>query len=142
MKSEIHFDHQLPADDYIMLRASAGWNALTPEQAERGIAHTTRIIRALCNGKTVGMARVLFDYGYSAFVSDVIVLPEFQHQGIGSAMLTDLMTWVESQMKSGDYLQYSLLAASGKEPFYEKFGFEQRPFETLGSGMSKRVIIP
>jgi hypothetical protein len=32
-----------------------------------------------------------------------------------------------------------LLAAKGKEEFYKKFGFEERPNEKSGSGMSQWV---
>lgn len=36
----------------------------------------------------------------------------------------------------GDKIMFILGAAKGKEDFYEKFGFKQRPNDFSGSGMS------
>ena len=33
------------------------------------------------------MARALFDFGYSVYISDVIVMPEFRGQGIGRKLI-------------------------------------------------------
>lgn len=44
---------------------------------------------------------------------------------------------IESQLKPGWKIRMVLNAASGKEPFYEKFGFVKRPNENTGHGMHR-----
>ena len=40
-------------------------------------------------------------------------------------------------MKPGYKVKMGLMAAQGKEPFYRKFGFEERPNGRLGAGMDQ-----
>ena len=53
-----------------------------------------------------------------------MVLPQYQHQGIGNA-----------QRKPGWKIKIVLVAAKGKEGFYQKLGFCSRPNENSGPGM-------
>ena len=135
----IIYDNNLSAADYAQLRKIIGWNEITETQAQRGIDHTTFLITAKEDGKTIAMARLLFDYGYTAYISDVIVLPKYQGQGIGRHMLEAIFSFVEHNSVPGEYISYFLQAAAGKEEFYEKFGFIRRPQGEMGAGMTKRI---
>ena len=135
----ITYDNDLTPMDYIKLREAVGWNALTENQAARGIEHTTFLVSAKSDGETVAMARVLFDYGYTVFISDVIVSPGFQGLGIGKHMLDELLKFIEDNSMPGEFLNISLQAASGKEEFYKKFGFLARPCDGMGAGMTLKV---
>ena len=44
-------------------------------------------------------------------------------------------------MKPGYKVKMCLMAAKGKEPFYEKFGFSERPNENLGAGMDQWFLL-
>lgn len=135
----ITYDNNLSAADYANLRKMIGWSEITETQAQRGIDHTTFLITAKEDGKTIAMARVLFDYGYTAYISDVIVLPQYQGHGIGRYMLEEIFSFLESHSVPGEYVSYFLQAAAGKEGFYEKFGFVRRPQGEMGAGMTKRI---
>lgn len=135
----VTYDHELSAKDYAFLRKVVGWNEITETQAKRGIDNTTFLITAKENGKTIAMARLLFDYGYTAYISDVIVLPEYQGHGIGKHMMEEIFCFVNENSISGEYISYFLQAAAGKEGFYHKFGFVSRPNNELGAGMTKRI---
>jgi predicted N-acetyltransferase YhbS len=82
------------------------------------------------------MGRMLFDFGYTAYLGDVIVRPEYQGQGIGTMIVTALKDKVMEAAEPGDKIMFILGAAKGKEAFYEQFGFKKRPNDFNGSGMS------
>ena len=133
---EITYTNQMTAEEYNEMRGSVNWRLLTPGQAERGLAHTAFVVAARDGGKIVGMGRMLFDYGYTAYLGDVIIRPEYQGMGIGTEIVTRLKDMVMEAAEQGDKIMFILVAALGKEGFYEKFGFQVRPNEINGSGMS------
>ena len=67
---------------------------------------------------------------------DVMVLPEHQGRGIGRAMMTHVMQYLSERSRDGGIFA-NLMCALGRESFYEQFGFERRPYETRGSGMTQ-----
>ena len=69
------------------------------------------------------------------YIADVIVVPEYQGQGLGRVVIEMLMTRIKADLKPGYRVMISLLAAKGKEAFYNKFGFVDRPNENFGCGM-------
>ena len=72
-----------------------------------------------------------------AFLSDVIVVPEYQGQGIGRHLVEAVIQRIKDDMKPGYKVKLNLNSAKGKEPFYEKFGFKIRPNEDCGAGMDQ-----
>ncbi len=82
------------------------------------------------------MGRVLFDFGYTAYIGDVIVAPQFQGKGIGRRITQGLMDRVMEASDPGDRIMFILGAAKGKEGFYENLGFKKRPNDFSGCGMS------
>lgn len=136
----ITYSELMTPEEYNDLRVSVDWREITPGQAKRGLENTTFLTVARDAGKIVGMGRVLFDYGYTAYIGDVIIHPEYQGQGIGSHIVKSLMDKTLDATCEGDRIMFILGAAKGKEEFYEKFGFEMRPNEYSGHGMSMYKI--
>ena len=128
-----------PPQEYNQLRMAVGWYELTQRQAREGLAHTTFVACARVNGVCVAMGRILFDYGYTAYLGDVAVLPAWQGRGIGRQIVEQLCQRVLDAAQPGETIMFFLGAAKGKEPFYEKLGFETSPSDTAGSGMRKTV---
>ena len=50
-------------------------------------------------------------------------------------MVTRIIEFLKSRLRPGYVMQVDLMAASGKEGFYEKLGFSPRPRENRGAGM-------
>ena len=138
----ITYTDTITVEGYNHLRRSVGWQPLAPEQAAAGLRGTAFLVAAMEEGRTVGMARLISDGGYIAFLADVVVLPEYQGQGIGRAMMERVMAYIGGQMKEGWRIQMVLVAAEGKEAFYEKFGFTARPGENAGAGMAQWLKSP
>ncbi|MNF13919.1 hypothetical protein D3C80_2159280 [compost metagenome] len=53
--------------------------------------------------------------------------------GLGSKIMTELMEYVTRTYPSGSLV--GLMSAKGKENFYKRFGFIDRPNEVYGAGM-------
>lgn len=65
----------------------------------------------------VGFGRAVSDGQYQSAIYDLVVLPEYQQQGIGKAIMTALL---EKLPKESTVL---IFVAPGKQGFYRKFGF-------------------
>ena len=131
----ITYTNSVSVKDYTLLRASAGWRALHPEQAKAGIDGSAFLVAALDGEKTVGVARLIWDGGYGALIKDVLVLPDYQGKGIGKEMVNRIIGFLESQLKPGYGISVDLVAAKGKEGFYKQFGFTELQNERKGTGM-------
>jgi predicted N-acetyltransferase YhbS len=79
------------------------------------------------------MSRLVGDHSFIYFVVDVIVLPEYQNQGIGTKLMERIMSYLKGNVQEYSYI--TLMSAKGKEAFYEKFGFFKRPTGEYGYGM-------
>ncbi len=134
---DLQYDSSLSVTDYNHLREAVGWGRLPEEQAQIGLNRSDYVVRAGDGDRTVGMARVLSDGGCVAFILDVVVLPEYQRQGIGKTMLRMVMEYLQEELQHRGVIYVGLMAAKGKEEFYQQFGFEQRPNDRLGAGMTQ-----
>ncbi len=135
----ITYTNDISAEDYNRLRASAGWPIIHAEQAETGLKGSALVIAAKDGERTIGTARLIWDGGYAALIKDVLVLPEYQGQGVGTSMMTQIMDFLKSNLKPGYSIQIDLMSINGKESFYEKFGFLVRPRENRGHGMDMLI---
>lgn len=133
---EITYVDTISPEDYNALRKSAGWPEKTPAQMQKSIEGSSYLIAAICEGKTIGAARLISDGGSYGIIADVIVLPEFQGAGVGGTMIRAILDYVKSGLGKGESFGLNLIAAKDRETFYEQFGFERRPTDQFGHGMS------
>jgi predicted N-acetyltransferase YhbS len=82
---------------------------------------------ALDGGAIVGFVTAISDGVMSAFIPLLEVLPEYQHQGIGTELVRRVL-----QQLDGLYM-IDLCCDGDLEPFYSAFGFQ-----TLDRGMGLR----
>ena len=112
-----------------------GWTQLIEEQAQSGLDHSDFIIACREGNNIIGCARIFWDKGYIAYLSDVMVNPKFQNQGIGKSLVKECISYVDSQLKPNWRIKIVIVATKGKEEFYEKMGFKRRPNIDEGAGM-------
>ena len=132
----ITYINTITPEEFNVLRASVGWDVIEHSLTVKGLENTAFAICAKDGEKTVGMARVITDYGYVVYIADVIVLPEYQGKGISGEIMTRVMTYINENIAQGHGKYIALMTAKGKEEFYEKFGFIKRPTDKLGCGMT------
>ncbi len=122
----INFSTELPKQkEYFHFFETTSWNKeykLTSKELLQSIQNSSYCISAYNNEKLVGFGRMLSDGIAHAVIFDVIVLPEFQGNGIGG-MITEMLIEECKRLKIRDI---QLFCADGKIGFYEKFGFKIR----------------
>jgi GNAT superfamily N-acetyltransferase len=126
-------------EEYMEMRRLVEWSAFPLEQAAEGIKNTFILICFRVDGKPVALGRAVSDRGYVVYIADVIVIPEYQGNGLGRKIMESLMEQIKASMKPGYRIMISLMAAQGKEKFYNKFGFVDRPSEFYGCGMHQWI---
>lgn len=126
-------------EDYMDMRKTVGWHTFALEEAAEGLKNCY-LWCLRDNGRPIALARVIWDHGYVVYIADVIVLPEYQGQGLGRHLMETVMAFIRSQMKPGYMFMVSLMSAVGKNEFYKKFGFVDRPSEKFGPGMHQWLI--
>lgn len=127
-----------PVDAFIRMRADLGWGEISRETAAGALARSTFAVSAYQGGILVGFGRVLGD-GLYFFLEDIIVAPGTQGQGLGRRIVETLVAEIEARAAPGGMIM--LMAAPGKEPFYERLGFTTRPNATQGAGMSRLIRV-
>lgn len=136
----IRYVDYITAEEYMSLRKMVGWVQFPLEEAQICIDNAYMVLCVRDDDKTIGVVRLLWDGGYIAFLSDVIVDPEYQGQGIGRKLVESCIERLKKDMKPGYKVKLTLNSAKGKEPFYEKFGFRVRPNEDAGPAMDQWFI--
>ena len=131
--------NELSPDLYLCLYRSVGWDAPGLDQIEKALEGSLATFCACDGDMPVGMARLIGDGGMSFYIKDFAVLPDYQGQGVGRALMNAMESWIEKQLKPGWAVSLELISSKGRESFYSKFGFEQRPNDWDGAGMMKMV---
>lgn len=125
-----------PLYEYKSLFESTGWTssiAISNDVLKMAIDSSWYWVSAFDNGRLVGIGRLVSDGALYAFVCDMIVLPEYQGQGIGKVILKMLK---DKCMENGIQRVW-LFAAPGRAGFYLKGGFDIRPEDAPGMQMKK-----
>lgn len=133
----LRYTDQITPEEYMELRKNAGWTEFPIEEAKVCVENAYMILCVRNGEKAVGAARLLWDGGYVAFLSDLVVDPEYQGQGIGRKLLETVIRKIKDDMKPGYKVKLTLNSSKGKEPFYRKYGFRERPNEDAGAAMDQ-----
>lgn len=131
--------NELSPELYLCLYRSVGWDAPGLDQIEKALEGSLATFCACDGDMPVGMVRLMGDGGMSFYIKDFAVLPDYQGQGVGRALMNAMESWIEKQLKSGWAVSLELISSKGRESFYAKLGFEQRPNDWDGAGMMKMV---
>jgi ribosomal protein S18 acetylase RimI-like enzyme len=131
----VSYKNTLPEkDQFFSLFESTGWNKkyrLEAEQLHQALQHSWYSVSAYDGDRLVGFGRVLSDGILHALVVELIILPDYQGEGIGRHILNELVT----MCKSSGIRDIQLFCAKGKIGFYEKQGFVKRPDGAPGMGI-------
>ena len=126
---------KLPSpEEYIQLRQLAGWGTHERDVVAQCLPGSLYCVCAVADNEIIGMARVIGDGGIAFYIQDVIIKPEYQRQGIGTKLMNKVMEYIDVHAHNNSVI--GLMAAKGKEPFYQHYVFSVRPDDNLGSGMT------
>lgn len=115
-------------EDFQRLHIMLGWKILDSNMVEKSLKNSMFVVSAIENGKVIGMARIVGDEYTHGLLCDVMVLPLYQGQGIGKAMVLQLLGRLQSYVNENcDEFLLELLPTKGNEEFYIKCGFKHKP---------------
>ena len=109
-------------EDVLHLYQAVGWTNYThqPEMLEQALSHSLVIYVALDGDAVVGLIRLVGDGFSSVLVQDSIVLPSYQRQGIGSALMKQAL----EDFKEVYQVQLATEQTEKNVGFYRSMGFE------------------
>ena len=109
-------------EDVLHLYQAVGWTNYTnqPQMLEQALSHSLVIYLALDGDAVVGLIRLVGDGFSSVLVQDLIVLPIYQRQGIGSALMKEAL----EDYKDAYQVQLVTDQTERTLEFYRSMGFE------------------
>ena len=95
----------------------AGMEGRTGQKIARAFEKSSLVCLAFDNGRLVAASRALTDWEYHATIYDVVVHPDYQHRGIGTRMMHELVQRLK--------VWRIMLVANGEvQSFYRRLGFD------------------
>ena len=115
-------ERSVSIDDVLPLYQAVGWTNYTnqPQMLEQALSHSLATYLARDGEKIVGLVRLVGDGFSSVFVQDLIVLPSYQRQGIGSALMKQAL----ADYKDVYQVQLATEQTEKNLGFYRSLGFE------------------
>ena len=109
-------------DDVLHLYQAVGWTNYTnqPQMLEQALSHSLTTYLARDGEEIVGLVRLVGDGFSSVFVQDLIVLPSYQRQGIGSNLMKEAL----ADYKDAYQIQLVTEQTEKTLGFYRSLGFE------------------
>ena len=129
-------DNILQAEDFIRLRIEAGFAEIPVEHVKKALQNGLINVSAIYNGELVGMGRLVGDGAMYWYLQEIIILPQFQRKGIGTMIVNHLVDYAKANSVTGKFTTIGGVSAKGKEPFYEKMGFD-----IISNGIKKMIEI-
>ncbi len=123
----------ITVNEFIEMRDSVGWGYPEKNTLLKGLSNSLFSVCAEHKDKIVGYGRIIGDGAFTLYIQDIMVKPAYQRSGLGTAIMTEIMTHIRDTYASGTMV--CLMSAKGKEKFYKKFNFIERPNEHYGAGM-------
>ncbi len=105
-----------------------------------GVSLTGRFIYEECynckgmGGRLVGLVRIIGDFTYEYYLSEVMVIPSLQGMGIGKKLMNATLEYC----KKDGFMKIFLTAAKGRESYYKRFGFKVTDYNVM-SILSKEL---
>jgi predicted GNAT family N-acyltransferase len=138
---EVIVCRQLPtAREYIDLRAKMGWGAIDEEIAVKTLQAAAFTVCLRSNGRLIGLARVMGDDVMYFFLADLIIDSEFRGGGHGDRLMREVTAYFDRSAQPGATI--TLIAVSGRESFYQRYGFVRCPDGPFGAGMRYVPPVP
>lgn len=77
--------------------------------------------------KCIGIGRIVGDNALKGMLTDIMVLKEYQGQGIGKIIVTSLIKELNDLVKEGESFQLEASPTANNRDFYIKCGLKYKP---------------
>lgn len=122
-KMQFDVNGKVTVQEYSVLMKSTPLGERRPlddrQRIEGMLNNTNLIVTVRFDQKLIGMARVITDFFWVAYISDLVVDPDFQRMGLGKKLILKLRS------KLSDECKLLLLAAPFATGYYPHIGFSK-----------------
>ena len=119
---------QYDETEILSLYRAVGWSNYynRPEMLKQAFAGSLCTLAAWENGRLIGLIRAVGDGYSSVLIQDILVYPEYQRRGIGTALMREMLARYAHVYQ----IQLATDNTEKTKAFYRSQGF--RPMEELG----------
>jgi GNAT superfamily N-acetyltransferase len=111
-------EHTLPLEPLRNLYRTNGWSSANHvETLQKALLNSHSLISVWADETLIGLGNAISDGFLVVYYPHLLILPEFQNQGIGSEIMRRLKSKYEG------FHQHMLVADHGAIEFYAKCGF-------------------
>lgn len=109
--------------EVLNLYSSVGWTAYTdhPDALRKGFEKSLLVLGAHEQDTLVGILRAVGDGATVVFIQDILVKPDYQRRGIGTALLTEAL----SRYSHVRQIQLATDNTEKTKAFYHSCGFRE-----------------
>lgn len=113
-------NRDIPMDQVLALYRANAWSAADrPDQLMNALKHSHSLVSAWVEDRLIGLGNAISDGYLVVYYPHLLILPEYQGQGIGAAILARL------KEKYASFHQHILVADGRAIEFYNKNGFQR-----------------
>jgi len=92
-------------EEFSILRSKIGWDEIDVNQARISLVNSLFHVTIRDKSKLIGMGRVVGDGAMYFYIQDVVVDPDYQNLGIGSALMRNIESYL-LRLKKGQLLAF------------------------------------
>ena len=120
---EIREYREFSEDEMLRLYSAVGWTAYTAnmQALEQGFRNSLRVLAAYENDELLGIIRAVGDGFTIVFIQDLLVFPEKQRQGIGTALVKAML----ARYPDVRQIECTTDRAPNTISFYKSLGFSE-----------------
>lgn len=126
---------KISVDDFNYLNEKVGWGKRENIVVKEALDNTLYSITVYDDKKVIGYGRIIGDKTIFLYIQDIIVIPEYQGNKIGTEIMNLLLKKINEYKKINPEIRTYIGPSLGRESFYKKFGFKTRKEAGLGEGM-------
>ena len=126
---------KISVEDFNYLNEKVGWGKRENIVVKEALDNTLYSITVYDDKKVIGYGRIIGDKTIFLYIQDVIVIPEYQGNKIGTEIMNLLLKKINEYKKINPAIRTYIGPSLGRESFYKKFGFKTRKEAGLGGGM-------
>lgn len=126
---------KISVDDFNYLNEKVGWGKRENIVVKQALDNTLYSITVYDDKKVIGYGRIIGDKTIFLYIQDIIVIPEYQGNKIGTEIMNLLLKKINEYKKINPEIRTYIGPSLGRESFYKKFGFKTRKEAGLGEGM-------
>ena len=113
------FDAPVTASALADLRQSVGWNRMAADLADERLQNAIHLC-CFDGERLIGYVAVVSNGVTDAYIQDLMVHPDYQHQGVGRQLLQNVLDRLHAD---GVYMVSIIYGEAGLAHYYESFGF-------------------